>query len=351
MSKKIAVLGTGANGASIAADLARAGLDVVLIDQWPEHVQAMRKRGVLIEMPQETRRTPVRAYNLCDVCTFDEQFDVVLLLMKAYDTTWACELIEPYLKPNGLLAGVQNGMTVDAIADVVGPERTIGCVIEISSQMFHPGIVQRQSAHDRSWFAVGGIHPAASSRAAEVQALLAHSGTAVVSADIRSAKWMKLVSNSTTLATTAVFGVPIALAADTPDMREMMLRSGSEALAAGLDLGYRIEPIFGLSEADTRDVDGLVELLLDKLTSTYILPETITTILQDMMKNRLSEAGDINGWVVEQQKRIGKTAPVNAAILELTARIKRHELKPGRANVGLLKALVAAGESGSRPDH
>ncbi len=343
MSKKIAVLGTGANGASIAADLTRAGLDVVLIDQWPEHVAAMRRNGVRIEMPRETVRTPVRAYNLCDVCTFDEKFDVVLLLMKAYDTRWASQLIEPYLQPDGLLAGVQNGMTVDAIADVVGPERTIGCVIEISSQMFEPGVVQRQSPHDRSWFAVGGIDAATNGRAAEIQALLAHSGTAVIASDIRSAKWMKLVSNCTTLATTAIFGVPIAVAADTPDMRELMLRSGAEALAAGRDLGYRIEPIFGLSEDEARNASDLVELLLDKLTSTYILPDTITTILQDIMKNRKSEVDDVNGWVVEQQERLGKTAPVNAAIVELTARIKRRELKPGRANLGVLKAMVAEG--------
>lgn len=58
MSKKIAVLGTGANGASIAADLTIAGHDVVLIDQWPEHVAAMRKNGVRIEMPRKTVRTP-----------------------------------------------------------------------------------------------------------------------------------------------------------------------------------------------------------------------------------------------------------------------------------------------------
>ena len=47
--KKIAVLGSGANGASIGADLTRAGLDVVLIDQWPEHVEAMRRNGIRIE--------------------------------------------------------------------------------------------------------------------------------------------------------------------------------------------------------------------------------------------------------------------------------------------------------------
>ena len=42
---KIAVLGTGANGASIAADFVKAGLDVTLIEQWPDHVEAMNKNG------------------------------------------------------------------------------------------------------------------------------------------------------------------------------------------------------------------------------------------------------------------------------------------------------------------
>ena len=123
MPKRIAVLGSGANGASIGADLTRAGVDVVLIDQWPEHVAAMRQNGIRIDMPGETQTTAVRAFNLCDVCTFTEPFDVVLLLMKAYDTRWACQLIEPYLKASGLVAGVQNGMTTDVIADVVGPQR------------------------------------------------------------------------------------------------------------------------------------------------------------------------------------------------------------------------------------
>ena len=42
MTRKIAVLGAGANGASIGADLTRAGEDVLLIEQWPAHVEAMR---------------------------------------------------------------------------------------------------------------------------------------------------------------------------------------------------------------------------------------------------------------------------------------------------------------------
>ena len=144
MAKKIAVLGTGANGAAIGADLTRAGLDVVLIDQWPENVAALRERGARIEMPGEVLTVPVRAFNLCDVCTFTERFDIVLMLVKAYDSRWAAQLIEPYLESDGLLVGVQNGMTTQTIADVVGPSRTLGCVIEISSSMMVPGISVRE---------------------------------------------------------------------------------------------------------------------------------------------------------------------------------------------------------------
>ena len=176
MSKRIAVLGTGANGASIGADLTRAGHNVVLIDQWPEHVAAMRKHGVRVEMPGETLVQPVRPTICATSARFTEPFDIVLLLMKAYDTRWATQLIEPYLAPDGLVAGVQNGMTTDTIAEVVGPERTMGCVIEISSMMFEPGIVHRHSPPPRSWFAVGSIAPATKGRETEIAELLRHSG-------------------------------------------------------------------------------------------------------------------------------------------------------------------------------
>ena len=39
--RRIAIVGTGANGASIGADLALAGDDVTFVEQWPEHVDAL----------------------------------------------------------------------------------------------------------------------------------------------------------------------------------------------------------------------------------------------------------------------------------------------------------------------
>src|SRR5262245_21457333 len=123
MSKRIAVLGAGANGAAIGADLTRAGLDVTLIEQWPAHVEAMRENGIRAELPDDVQTTPVRVLHLCEVAELREPFDLVLLLVKAYDSPWAARLIEPALAPDGLLIGLQNGMSAAAIAEAVGPAR------------------------------------------------------------------------------------------------------------------------------------------------------------------------------------------------------------------------------------
>jgi 2-dehydropantoate 2-reductase len=317
-------------------------MDVTLIEQWPAHVDAMRGRGIRIEMPDETLQVPVRAHHLCEVATFTEPFDIVLLLMKAYDTRWACELIKPHLATDGLVVGVQNGMTVDTIADVVGPERTMGCVIEISSMMFDPGVVERHSPHARSWFAVGAIDDRAAGRESEIADLLRLVGAVEVVSDIRAAKWMKLVSNATTLVTTAILGAPMLEAVAMPGMRDFMLRSGQEALDAGRAMGHPVLPIFGLAAADLADEKTIVETLLDTLLAGFVLSTTKTTILQDWMKGRHSEVDDLNGLVARELRGLGRPAPANAAVVQLAHEIERHIRQPGPDNLTPLLELAAA---------
>jgi 2-dehydropantoate 2-reductase len=340
--KKIAVVGAGANGAAIGADLTRAGLDVDLIEQWPEHVAAMRERGVRIEMPDETITVEVNAHNLCDVATFTHQYDVVLLLMKAYDAAWATQLIEPYLKPDGLLVGVQNGMSVDDIASVVGPHRTIGTVIECASNLIEPGVISRHTPPAKTWFAVGGVDEVSKTREAEAAELLSHAGTTEIVDNIVATKWMKLISNSTTLVSSGIVGLPLLSAARHPVLRPLMLASGKEALAAAQGLGHPVLPIFGLKPEDVVDVDNVVEILLDVLLEQFTLPHTTTTITYDWSHGRHSEVDDINGRVVAEARAQGRTAPVNAAIVEVAHRIERGELTPDEAHIDLLRELADA---------
>jgi 2-dehydropantoate 2-reductase len=341
MTQRIAILGSGANGSAIGADLVNAGLDVKQIDQWPAHIEAMRANGLTVEMPDETIHTKVDAYHLCDIATFTAPIDVVLMLFKAYDSRWAAELIKPHLAEDGVLVGVQNGMTAETIADVVGVERTLGCVIEVASELYDPGHVIRHSPPDKgSWFGLGTLDPAAERHLDPVAEIMRHAGAVDTSDDIMAAKWMKLVSNSMTLATTALTGLPIDEAERLPGMRDLMLKAGAEALAGGEIRGHRIEPIFGLKPEEMENTNQLLELLHEKLMS-FTVPGTRTTVLADHIKGRRSETADVNGAVMAALGTRGRQAPANAAIVEVTSRIERGELAPDPSNLDLIRELVA----------
>src|ERR1700761_1651656 len=332
---RIAVVGTGANGASVGADLIRAGHDVTFIEQWPEHVEAMRAHGIRVDMPGESVTTPVRPFHLCEVATLRAPFDVVFLGVKAYDTAWACELIKPLVSPRGLVVGLQNGITVDTVSCIVGPERTMGAVIEIAANMFEPGVVERQIPPSGTWFAVGAPDESARGREDEVAALLRHAGNVEVTGDIRAAKWMKLVANAAEVLPSAILGLPLAEAVRVPGVVEVMLQAGREALRTARALGHRAVPIFGKSQADVDGSDQYADELFETVLSSYCLPTTRVALLHDWMKGRRGEVDEINGLVVAEQRRLGGTAPVNERLVEIAHQIEKHVLHPGPENARL----------------
>ncbi|MHB1212362.1 MAG: ketopantoate reductase family protein [Candidatus Nanopelagicales bacterium] len=333
---KVAIVGTGANGAGIGADLARAGIDVTLIDQWPANVEAMRARGVRVDLPGGSTTTPVRALHLCEAATLRGQFDVALIVVKAYDTRWACELIGPYLKQDGLAIGLQNGMTVDDMASVLGPHRTLGAVIEIAAAMWEPGVVERHTPPSGTWFAVGSLDPSTQGREGEIAELLRPSGTVEVVDDIRSAKWMKLVVNAAELVTSAICDLPLLEAARLPGMDRFMRRTGKEAIRTAVDAGQAIVPILGMAGVDPGDPDGVVDRMLEAVYGQWSLPHTKTTVLQDWQKGRRAEGDQINGYVVQVRRAIGGDAPANARVADLARRVEDGGLRPDPANAALM---------------
>lgn len=349
----IAVVGTGANGAGIGADLVNAGLTVTWIEQWPDNVSAIRANGVRVEFGQRENGGRVESahphvINLCDVATLREKFDAVLLLVKAYDTRWACELIKPLVADDGFVIGVQNGMSVDDIVDVMGEERSLGAVIEITAAMYTPGVVERHSDRDRSWFAVGAPTVAAEHHVATAAAILRHAGVVEETNDIRSAKWMKLALNAAELVPSAIMDLSIADAARTDRLREVMLITGNEAVAATLADGCHVRPIFGMEGDLAANPDTFVETVLDELVANYILSFSRSTILQDWMKHRHSEVNEINGTVVRVLESAGGRAPANQAVVEFATEIEMgtrergiHNLEPLIARMRELGATLA----------
>ena len=340
MDEKIAILGTGANGSVMASDLIGAGLDVTMIDMWAEHVESMRANGLTIKYKDDETNIPVNAFHLSDVCTFTDKFDVVLLVSKAYDTTWLTHLIGPYVADDGVVVGVQNAMTAEMIADVVGIERTLGCVVELASQLFDPGEVRRSTGKGHTWFGVGAFDPSQARHVDLIAELCAHTGSVEVIDDILSAKWVKLIVNAMIMGSMAVLGgtPEQVLKGNGPEFeqraRKWFLQAGEEALAAGQNLDYKIVPVFGLKPEDVTNTNNLLETLLDKILED-IGPGPVNTTLQDHMKGRLCETEMIQGLVAEECERLGRPAPVCAGIAELSRRIHAGEIEPGPENLEL----------------
>jgi 2-dehydropantoate 2-reductase len=335
--KRIAVVGAGANGAAIAADLTLAGLDVTCIEQWPAHVEAIRAGGVEVKSPSgEVKTAPLNIFHLCEVAELREPFDLVLLVVKAYDTRWHCELVEPLLAPDGLAVGVQNGMTLDEMAAVFGPERTLGAVIEIAGNMFEPGVVERQTDASGTWFNVGAFDDSTRGREEEVAAVLRHTGAVDVTADIRSAKWMKLVANAAEMVPSAILDMTLLDALRVPGMREVMDTAGTEALDTALALGHRIVPMFSQVGIEELPPDRYAGALLDAVVAGWSLESTRVAVLQDWMKGRRAEGEEINGLVAAEQERLGLSTPVNRRLIEVARRIEAGELRPGPENAELL---------------
>lgn len=327
-NKRIAVVGTGANGAAIAADLAIARCDVTLIDQWPANVAAMREHGIRVDLRGQRITAQAPVYHLCEVATLREQFDIVLIVVKAYDTRWATRLIEPLVTDDGLVIGVQNGLTTGDIADIVGPARTLGCVIENGGAMYEPGLVIRDTLHENAWFALGAVAPQYSHRAAEGAEVLKHSGRVEVLDDVEAAKWMKLIVNAAEVAPTAVLDLSLKDAIETPGMREFMIRVGIEAIEVVRKAGIELVPIFGLPDLDLDRPSEFIGKLLDAVIYTNAQPFSRVAALQDWMKDRRSEINEMNGPIVAKGREFGHPTPYNQRALDVARRIERRELKP-----------------------
>jgi 2-dehydropantoate 2-reductase len=277
---------------------------------------------------------------MCEVATLREPFDIVLIGVKAYDTRWACELIKPLVAQDGLVVGLQNGMTMDDVASIMGAERTLGAVIEVAAYMFEPGVVGRQTGPAGTWFGIGAYDESTRGREEEVADVMRHAGEVEIRDDIRSAKWMKLVVNAAEFLPSSILNLPLAEAVKLPGIRDVMMASGREAVRTALALGHDLVPIFGNKRIEANDPDHYATVLLDAVLTGWTLQDTKVTVLQDWIKERRAEVDDINGLVVHEQIRLGGEAPVNTRLVEIAHQIERGELKADPSNADLLRSLL-----------
>jgi 2-dehydropantoate 2-reductase len=282
----------------------------------------------------------VRAHHLCELASLNLEFDIVLLIVKSYDSRWMAELIKPYLKSNGVLVGMQNSMNDDAIASIIGRERTIGCVVELSGEIFTPGIVQRDTTRPGTWFSVGELDGSFTPRLKEIQSLLSNVGMTEITNNIYGSKWTKLIANSMTMGPFGSFGLTNWEATELPGMFEISVKLGKESMDVGAALDYRMEPIFGLSEKEFSGSSDEVLVKAMKTLMAHVGSKSTTAPIHDHIKGRRSEMAFINGLVSEKGKEVGVPTPYNDAVTEIALQIDRGEIKMDVSNFDLLKSKL-----------
>jgi 2-dehydropantoate 2-reductase len=347
--KRICIVGAGAVGGYVGAHLSRAGLEPVLVDAWPEHVQAMRERGLRVSGMAGTVETPVRALHLCDVPQLvrEQPFDVAFIAVKSYDTAWATQLILPYLAPTGCLVALQNSIMEPTIASVAGWHRVLGCSVSaLAAELVEPGQIVRNSPlgdAKKAGMRIGEAHGQVTPRAEAIAALLAHADTCKLTTNLWGERWSKLVINAMRNGTCAVTGMS-GKQRDTDETARMLsIRLGSSAVRVGRAMGLALEPVGGLdldllarAEEDPAALDAITSMIMEVANSRTDAQRP--SMGQDIRKGRRTETDDINGLVARRGEEVGVDVVLHRRVNEAIKRIERGQLE---ASPGLLPEILA----------
>ena len=335
MIKRIGIFGAGAIGSVVGGMLARAGADVTLIDQWPEHVEAIKARGLRLSGAMGDLTVSVRAIHVHELQTVREPFDAVFIAVKSYDTEWATALSLPYLaEPDGVVVDFQNGINDSRVAKVAGAHRALGCVITISAGMYEPGHAMRTDSATLG-FKIGEHDGKDTPRARELAALMCAVAETKVTTNLWGERWSKLAINCMANPLSGLTGLGTLDVRTIPEIAAVGVHLGAEAITVGRAVGQEVEPIYGIPTqryVDAYNGQGLAELLAEIAAIARARGGGQPSLLQDVVKGRRTEIDYLNGYVCAEGARRGVKTPFNDATVA-AVRALGVGFKPDRAHL------------------
>ncbi|MGE3066449.1 MAG: ketopantoate reductase family protein [Hyphomicrobiaceae bacterium] len=296
---KIAIIGVGAMGSVYAALLASAGHEVIAVDQWQDHVDAINVRGLRVEGPSGDRTVNMRATS--EPSTVKDA-DLVIIATKDDGVIAAAKAARQMAKPDAPILTIQNGLgSADKVASVVGPECVlIGVVGGFGASMRGPG-----HAHHNGWEFVrlGEMSGAASPRVEAVAEVWRSGGFKVLTfADIHKMVWEKLICNCTYSGTCALTGLRVGEVQANPEAWAIASACASEAYAVARKKGINL---------DFTDPVAYVKAFGQKI------PNARPSMLLDHLAERRSEIESINGAIPREGRKVGVPTPVNDTVVAL----------------------------------
>lgn len=257
---KSCVVGAGAIGGWIAAELAMDGGDVSVVARG-ETLQAIDSEGLRLTQHNETRCVAVStASNPSALGTQD----VVVIAVKAPALAELAPALDPLIGPDTLIVPMQNGVpwwflpdeqlrSVDPVGDIAEAlpfEQVIGCVVHANCRRVKPNEVE--VVHSEKLI-LGEPSGGISDRVKRLSTLFENTViTTDESENIRQAIWYKLWGNATINPMQALTRATADQLLDEDTIRGFMAEAMDELAAVGSAIGCPIDK----SAEDRMEVTG-----------------------------------------------------------------------------------------------
>jgi 2-dehydropantoate 2-reductase len=293
---KIAVMGAGAVGCYYGGMLARAGHEVTLIGR-PQHVQAVREAGLLLDTQNFKEHVPMQAATEPSGVAGAA---LVLFCVKSTDTESAADAMRPHLLPGATLLTLQNGVdNADRLQAALPQYEVNASVVYVATEMAGPGHVQHKG---RGELVIGN-----SASSAATAAMFTAAGVPTeVSDNVRGALWSKLILNCAYNALSAIAQLPYGQVMQGEGVPALMHTIVDECLAVAGAIGVKVPG----------DSHAAVERLV------LSMPTQFSSTAQDLARGKRSEIDHLNGVVARRGAALGIATPVNQTLWTLVKLIE-----------------------------
>jgi 2-dehydropantoate 2-reductase len=315
---KIAVIGAGAIGSVVAAYLSKAGLDVTLIGK-KDQVDVISENGLHVRGVRGGEVVKLKA-----LTQLNERCDLAIFATKTQDLEQAYRHNKRFLE-DSLILMTQNGVQADQIlSQHLGKEKMLSSIVMFGATYTKPGEVVFNFEGD--WI-IGRSYMPVDAKTMEVADLLEKGFKVVISDDIMGMKWLKLFVNFNNCIC-AILGKSMQETFKDLDFCRLSVLLLKEGIAVVQKADVRL---VSLPQFPAERIHALAGMPMEQAVG--IIHKTLTTlskeplygsILQSIMRKRVSEIDFINGEIVALGKRIKQPTPLNERMVELVHEIEKN---------------------------
>ena len=316
----------------LGAYLTKSGIPVDLVNHNSAHVAALKKKGAHITGTVDFT-VPVSAILPEEMTGI---YDIIFLMTKQLNNPEVVAFLKNFMAEDSLMVTLQNGIPEDGIAGIIGPERTVGVVVEWGATLSSPGESILTSAPDSLSFHMGGMPGIRKEQLQKVKDVLEKMCPVEIENNLPGARWSKLLINATFSGLGTVIGGTFGDVTGDPLAREIAVCCMREVIDVGHAAGVEFAPVQGknitaLFYWKTPVKKAIAKMLLPIAMKKHASIEP--SMLQDLKKGKACEVDAINGVVCDWGKKTGVPTPVNDKIVKLIREIQDGERKTGKENL------------------